>query len=134
MENPINSIRVREAQEELSRLNSLLKHPGFIDLLKIAEEQVNARTQSIFLTPLKRMDEALEQEFKKGEISGIKLFSNIVQIQITNLNEEIEETLKELEENKRTSRKTRTDDDVDADDDYDSQINEASYEDFSDID
>lgn len=87
---------LRELQEELSKLNSLVKHPGYVDLLKIADQQIDARTQAVFLNPLKAMDEVLEQEFKKGEIAGIKLFREIVGIEIGRLEEDIATKLEEL--------------------------------------
>jgi hypothetical protein len=81
----------------MSGLRVLLKSPGFMTLMNIATSQVEARKQSIFLNPLKSMDEVLEQEYKKGEISGISLFKEMVNIQIKSLEDEIETLLKNQE-------------------------------------
>jgi hypothetical protein len=47
------------------------------------------------LTPLKAIDETLEQEFKKGEISAIRLFISLPQTVVDDLEEQI--TKRELE-------------------------------------
>jgi hypothetical protein len=86
---------VRELQEELSELRRLKTFPGFAWLLKVAEDQVKSRTEVIILTPLSGVDAALEQEYKKGEISGIKLFSELVDIRIDELERDIEQRIKE---------------------------------------
>jgi hypothetical protein len=84
---------VRELQEERSRLFSLREHPGYEYLMRIAEAQVTSRQASIMLTPLQSMDEVLRQEYAKGEVSGIALFSRIVDIRIRDLEEQITERL-----------------------------------------
>lgn len=47
------------------------------------------------LTPLKSIDETLEQEFKKGEISAIRLFIGLPQTAVDDLEQQI--TKRELE-------------------------------------
>lgn len=91
------SPEVRELQEELSSLNSLKKHPGYQYLISVAEGQIASRMQGLILTPLKTMDEVLEQEYKKGEVGGVMLFKEIVDIQIKALEDEIQSKLEELE-------------------------------------
>lgn len=88
---------LRELQEELSRLSSLQSHAGYAYLLEIAGAQMDARKQQVFLTPLNTMDEVLRQEYAKGEIAGIDLFSKIVDVRIRDLQEEIQERLKDNE-------------------------------------
>jgi len=57
--------------------------------MEVAASQVEMRKQQVFLRPLKAMDEILEQEYQKGEISGIELFRQLVQVRMTELTEEI---------------------------------------------
>jgi hypothetical protein len=97
---------VRELQEELSRLNSLKAHAGYVYLMEIAQAQLETRKQAVFLTPLKKMDEVLEQEYQKGEISGIALFMQMVDVRIQQLSDEINETLKEAKDNEDFERQT----------------------------
>jgi hypothetical protein len=88
---------VRELQEELSRLRSLQEHPGFEYLMRIAGAQLETRKQQILLTPLPTMDSVLGQEYAKGEVSGIELFTRIVDIRMRDLAEEIQERLRDNE-------------------------------------
>jgi hypothetical protein len=94
---------LRELQEERSELKSLQEHRGFKRLLELARTQSEARKQAVFLTPLEKMDEVLKQEYQKGEISGIELFRSIVDIQITNLGEEITRRLEDEQIDDETS-------------------------------
>lgn len=86
---------LRELQEELFRLRELQRNPGYKYLLEIAEAQLETRKQAVFLNPLKSMDEVLEQEYKKGEIQGITLFTQIVETRAKDL----EDTILELTTN-----------------------------------
>lgn len=81
---------LRELQEERSSLVALQKMAGFQWLLQVAESQAESRKKSVFLKPLSSMDECLEQEYRKGEIAGIELFRQLVDIQLSELNEEIQ--------------------------------------------
>lgn len=99
--------QLRELQEELSELNSLVQHRGFKRLLKIGEEQVKARQESILLVPLKSMKDVLPQEYAKGEISGIKLFMELTKIEIGSLEAEIQQIL-ETHNVQETSNSTGT--------------------------
>ncbi len=91
----MDSVEVRELQEELSKLRGLVLHAGYDYLVKIAQAQLETRRQQIILTPLKSMDEVLAQEFAKGETAGIELFTRLVDIRINDLESEINERLKE---------------------------------------
>jgi predicted metal-dependent TIM-barrel fold hydrolase len=61
---------------------------------------VHSRQETILLTPLAAMDAVLEQEFRKGEVAGLKLALALVGIQIDALAEDIETALKEQEDAK----------------------------------
>ena len=68
-----------EAQDNLEQalaartdLQRLLRSEGWARLAKIAEEQIVGRRDKFELSPLKAMDEVLEEQFMKGEISGIR--------------------------------------------------------------
>lgn len=93
------SEQLRALQEERSNLSKLLEHPGFVEYLRILEAQIESRRNSIFLKPLKSMDEALEQEYRKGEIAALLLAKELTAIQLREVNEEIEAILTEAKEN-----------------------------------
>jgi hypothetical protein len=95
---------LRELQEELSKLRDLRGHNGYRYLMEIAAAQVETR-RNFERSPLKSLDATLEQEFQKGEIAGILLFSEIVDIRVTDLEEQIK-TLTEVEEDENVSEDT----------------------------
>jgi len=65
--------------------------------MEIANAQMETRKQSVFLTPLKSLDETLAQEYQKGEIAGIHLFMNLAEVRINELRTTISLLTKELE-------------------------------------
>jgi hypothetical protein len=80
---------LRDLQEERLNWARLKDTPGYQQLMAIAAMQVEGRKQAVFLTPLKSLDGALEQEYQKGEISGIELFRQLVDIRMADLADEI---------------------------------------------
>lgn len=86
------------------------QHTGYKYLLEIAEAQLETRKQEIFLRPLTAMDQVLEQEYKKGEIGGIKLFTEIVDIRVRDLEEQIKLALNEQENDDAERERTEFDD------------------------
>jgi hypothetical protein len=69
--------QVVEARARLQGFRELLSSKGWALLGEILQRQIALRTDTIVLTPLKTADEAFEQEFKKGEVSGMKLFATL---------------------------------------------------------
>ena len=67
----------QQTEEVIRELRKLIKSPGWVQLLKIADAQIETRRRAIILSPLKAMDEVLEQEYAKGEIAGIMLFLSL---------------------------------------------------------
>jgi len=61
-------------QEDLRDMATLLEHRGWKKLMEYAEQQIRGRTDEVILTPAKGLEGAMEQEFMKGEIGGIRLF------------------------------------------------------------
>lgn len=90
---------LRELQEELHSLKKLEQSPEYKKLLEIAKAQIESRKNGIILKPLKSKDEIFEQEFSKGEVSGIELFTNMLPTMIETLEDDIEERLKKEQEN-----------------------------------
>lgn len=88
-------VPLRELQEELSELCKLRDSRGFKRLMLIAKEQATARKDTLVLTPLKKMNEVLAQEYAKGEVAGILLIVEMTDIQIAALEDEISDKLKE---------------------------------------
>ena len=91
-------VEVRVLQEESSKLQSLKEHAGYAYLMQIAQGQLTQRAGNVLLKALRTMDEVLEQEFQKGEYSGIRLFTEIVDLRIEDLKQQIAERMKEDEE------------------------------------
>ena len=87
---------LRELQEERFSLVKLTEFRGYQWLMDVAQQQIKTRTVAI-LQPLETDDRAYAQEFMKGEVAGIGLFVQLVDIQIRVLQEEIERRLAEGE-------------------------------------
>lgn len=66
--------------------------------MSVAEGQVNARSSIVLRTPLKSLDGALEQEFAKGEASGIELFQRLPETEAERLQTEHDQLVKEIED------------------------------------
>jgi hypothetical protein len=81
----------RELQEQLAQLAGLTKHPAWALVMKIAEEQLTGRIDNIMLNPVATVDATLQQEYLKGEVSGIKLFCRLPQILMDTLAADIEQ-------------------------------------------
>lgn len=84
---------LRALQEERFKLTDLRDHAGYRYLMQIAKAQMNARHQAVFLTPLKKLDDTLEQEYHKGEMAGIALFMNMVDVRVDELTNAINQEL-----------------------------------------
>jgi len=65
--------------------------------MEIFRAQRDTRIQSLVLTPLKAMDEVLEQEYKKGEIHSFELAVALVDLRLDDLNQQIKILTKEIE-------------------------------------
>ena len=89
-------VRLRELQEECSNYRELQEHIGWVKLMEIAEGQVELRLPAV-LDKLDNLLEATGQEYEKGVIQGIKLFSQLPGIQIESLEQDINLAEKELE-------------------------------------
>lgn len=81
--------------EGLSDLRLLLQSQGWALLNKHVQAQIDARTDAIILTPLSRMDDTLEQEYKKGEIAALRLTMVLPQTLV----EEAERALADMRKN-----------------------------------
>lgn len=96
---------LRDLQEELSNLRSLMTQRGYAYFGELCEKYANVRHQKIYLQPLESVDAVYRQEYEKGTIFGIVLMANAVPARIQELEREIEERLKEEEgdQNERSS-------------------------------
>lgn len=70
-------------------MQALLKSQGWARLSSIAEAQVKTRTAGV-LAPRKLGNE-FEQEFQKGEISGIRLFMQLPSISVEDFDRQLTE-------------------------------------------
>jgi len=84
-----------------SDLSSLLKSRGWAALLRYMEAQAAIREKNVIHTPCSSMEAVFEQEYEKGEISGIFNFANMPRKVIEDFSEEIKrrEAKLPLEEN-----------------------------------
>jgi hypothetical protein len=69
----------------------LVKSQGWDRQVKIAQAQVQARTAKVMGQRVAEIGAALEQEFEKGEASGISLFLAMPYNEIAMLKETIEQ-------------------------------------------
>lgn len=90
--------RALEIGEELSTWASLMKHPGWHKLLEFAFAQQDNRVKHTMLNPCLALDDALPQEFMKGEFSGIGLVLKFPEVEKERLQAEAERIERELEE------------------------------------
>jgi hypothetical protein len=71
-----------DAIRNVNALKKLVASEGWQILLDIAKEQMHNRREKIVLQPLSSMDEALPQEFMKGEVAGIQVLLSMPEVQI----------------------------------------------------
>lgn len=65
--------KVAEAGQRAHMWKTLMEHPGWKELLKIMNEQVELRQKSVMLTPIGSVGQCFTQEYYKGEGAGIAL-------------------------------------------------------------
>lgn len=87
-----SALDMKKAYEELQAF------PAWQILKAQLEKQVQIRTERVMLTPLKALDSAMEQEFEKGEVAGIRLVLALPQQMFDDLSFEVDKLLKEMEE------------------------------------
>lgn len=64
-------------RQQVRDLRELVRSQGWAQLLNHAKEQIRSRTDAVMLTPLEDSTRLTEQEFKKGEVAGIRLFTEM---------------------------------------------------------
>ncbi len=77
----------REYEGALRDFKDLIKSKGWKRLSEVGQAQQEVRKHAVILTPLKELDNALEQEFMKGEYAGIGLLLAIPETEISKYNE-----------------------------------------------
>lgn len=77
----------RDYESALLDFKAMLKTKGWKRLLEIGKGQQEVRKHSVILTPLKLIDDALSQEFMKGEYAGIGLLLAIPETEISKFEE-----------------------------------------------
>lgn len=87
----------RALSEELSRLQSLVEHAGWTRLMEIADGQCRNREAMIY-APLENLLQLGKQEFEKGEVAGIKLFTVLPHKRIADIKQELESMPEEDED------------------------------------
>ncbi len=69
--NPEVDKRIAQSQENKDLLTSLVNHAGWKYLERVAKAQIEIRKNKIFLEPLSSLNDAVGQEFLKGEATGM---------------------------------------------------------------
>ena len=99
-----------ELGSELSLLRELLEHPAWARIATIIDGQVNERTRLVMNTQLQSLEQALGQEFMKGEVSGIKLIKSLPELEIERLQLEIDALNKQVQGDDNGGSTSNTDD------------------------
>jgi hypothetical protein len=76
-------------QEELQLWRGLIMHDAWKKLEATLKEQQSSRIQRVMLNPLQTQDEALEQEFVKGEYAALGLILELPYTMVDNLETEL---------------------------------------------
>ena len=63
--------RIAQSRENKDLILSLLSHPGWKFVERIAKSQIEQRRNKVFLEPLSDVNGAVAQEFLKGEANGM---------------------------------------------------------------
>ena len=82
---------LRDAQEQLAQLQGLLKLASWHTLHALAQQQLTTRIDAVILNPASGADGVYAQEYMKGEIAGIKLFLQMPQLLIDQLQSDIDQ-------------------------------------------
>jgi hypothetical protein len=101
--------QLRQAQEQVAQLRSLVNHPGWVWLANVGKAQIENRLTDIVLTAPAGMDDLIAKNFSTGEMAGAKLLLAIPEIRIAELQEAIELLLKEIGETGDDDRDERDD-------------------------
>lgn len=94
--------RHRQLSEELHKLELLVEHSGWVRLMEIADGQCKNREPAIY-KPLENLLEVGRQEFEKGEVAGIRLFTVLPHKRIADIKQELESLPEETEDGGTTS-------------------------------
>jgi hypothetical protein len=86
--------QLSETASELSTWRSFIEHAGWARLCKVLENQAAAALEP---HPLEKMDQILEQEFKKGSAFAFRLIRQLPDIEIQNQQNSLERLQKEIE-------------------------------------
>lgn len=79
-----------KVRDELAVLKSLQKHPGFVIVQAVAEENLKQLRNEYELVQCKGVDDLVARESTRGEISATRLWVGFVQMQIASLEASIE--------------------------------------------
>lgn len=92
-----SALELKRAYEELQAF------PAWATIKAQLEKQVRVRTDRIMLTPLTNLDAAMEQEYAKGEVAGIRLVLCLPEQTVEDLGFEIQQLINQMkeEENER---------------------------------
>ena len=103
------SEQLSNMKDQAKILSTFLDSPVWKMLDALYAEQVHLRQQNVLLTPLRSADSIYEQEFQKGEATGIELARNLP----TNV---LESLIVDIKREEEENAPRRYDNDSDTDD------------------
>lgn len=89
--------RLSEKGSLLAVYRSFTEHPAWAMYTRLLEDQMNTRKGEILLKPLKSTEQVYEQEYMKGEISGLTLAQVSIFAIMEGLDQEVKATRVQLE-------------------------------------
>ena len=84
-----------ELASEISVLRSFIDHAGWRMFQPMLKVQADTRLDP---QPLERMDQVLEQEFKKGEAAAFRLIARMPDVMLEQAQQQLEKLQKEIED------------------------------------
>lgn len=91
------TLNIERADQAVVALRQLLASEGWKAYIAIVEKQQIARLDAILLTPLQGVDAAFEQEYKKGEIAGMRTAISLPETMVETLTEALAEARSQRE-------------------------------------
>ena len=91
---------------DLATWRNFLEHPGWKKFAAILETQRSTRADTVMHTKLTTLEQALDQEFTKGEAAALELMLALPTTIVENLEQEIEQLNEQIQENEDATRRT----------------------------
>lgn len=101
--------RLSEKGSMLAVYRSFTEHPAWHMYARLLNDQMNTRKGEILLKPIKSTEQIYEQEYMKGEISGLTLAQVSIFAIIEGLEQEVKVTREQLESEHEAEKRVSSD-------------------------